>query len=204
MRTAAALACLLLATGAGACGSGDDEPSPSAVLAAASRFQRFTVFHAGLSHAHNRLSSASQGAAPYSHKAVFKHEPTTTSPVWGFIYGDCTPGGDGDHPSCAPPYEVQDYAACARSLHSYAPEAAADRVTHVRGALAAIFGGGAHFERLEIYTRTTTVVIFAPSLRAARGLARELRSADGRVGPRDPLPTAGRGTLANRVACRHG
>ena len=123
--------------------------------------------------------------------------------MWSLVYGDCTPEG-GDTPSCSPPAELQNYAACARSLRSIAPEVRSHRLTRVRGALAAVYAGGGRFDRLEIFTRRTTIVVFARSLREARRLSAALRTVDGRIGPGDPLPPAGRGTLANRVSCRRG
>jgi hypothetical protein len=110
-----------------------------------------------------------------------RNEPTRANLVT-YIYGDCVAADGG---SCLPPLEVQSWPACERNLSTYltgpdnAPMPHVE--TTVQGAPAAIFDDG---ERLEIFTATTTVVIFGddPALvsRAALSLRQEpLQTAPG-------------------------
>ena len=54
----------------------------------------------------------------------------------------------------------------------------------------------------ELYTGTTTVVIFARDSEAAMRATEQLRSLDGRIGPRSPLPAPVSGALEGRLRCR--
>jgi hypothetical protein len=119
-------------------------------------------------------------------------------PTFSFIYGDCTPEPDS---GCAPPYEVQNYAACSRNLFSYGRGETAQRRRSIRGATAYAFWDDRFFDRLEIYTGKTTIVIFAPSLAKARRVARSLQSADGKVARADQLPRPAAGAVEGRLAC---
>jgi hypothetical protein len=70
-------------------------------------------------------------------------------------------------------------------------------VTTIRGAPATVFD-----DRVELYTRHTTVVVFAPTPGAARRMAAGLRTLDGRIGPGEALLPASAAALANRLPCR--
>jgi hypothetical protein len=104
-----------------------------------------------------------------------------------YVYGTCEPdfdapdgeadGGDGN---CTPPLEIQTWPACERSLADYLrPDGTlAEHVrSTLRGAESALF---LDEHRLEIYTGTSTVVIFADSddllRKAANAVATELSS----------------------------
>ena len=54
----------------------------------------------------------------------------------------------------------------------------------------------------EIYTGSTTIVIYANDWRAATRAARQLRSLDGGIAPNSPLPPPVRGALEGRLRCR--
>lgn len=92
------------------------------------------------------------------------------------IYGDCTPK---DGHGCAPPLEIQTFAACERNLALYGrgPDEA-EPVAYEKGRVAGY--SAAYFEdgrRVELYLTDSTVVIFGSSrgqvTRAAAKLHRE-------------------------------
>lgn len=115
------------------------------------------------------------------------------------VYGSCDSGGD---VACAPPGEVQSLPACESTpgASRQAPDGPPFpfRRLRVRGAPAAAFE-----DRLEIYTGTTTVVLYGDE-RFQRTLAGSLRSDDGEVGAGDPLPLPVRGVLDDRLTCAYG
>lgn len=99
-----------------------------------------------------------------------------------YIYGDCQPDMTDEDPSCAAPLEIQSWPACQRNLASYSqgPDwATVDyTLTTVNGLPGATFDDGM---RVEVYTGTTTVVIFGGDptqvLRAAGAIRQEPGSA---------------------------
>jgi hypothetical protein len=117
--------------------------------------------------------------------------------MFSFIYGDCMPDPD----PCKPPYELQLYRSCSRNASSYPPEARGERTRGIRGATIYEWKGPDWFDRLEVYTGKTTIVIWAPNRRSARQAVAALRSADGRIGPEDRLRPPARGSLAGRLRC---
>lgn len=119
-------------------------------------------------------------------------------PTFSFIYGDCAPEPDA---GCAPPYEVQNYAACSRNLAAYGNSDRPQRRRSIRGAAVYAFWDEQFFDRLEVYAGKTTVVIFAPSLSKARRVARWLRSSDGKVQRDERLPRPAAGALGGELPC---
>jgi hypothetical protein len=102
-----------------------------------------------------------------------------------FIYGDCTPGPPGsDEPSCVPPIDVQQWRL--RDRHPSLFVGPSCRRLTVRGVPVGDFRrAGAEFE---LYTGSSTVVIFTDDRRSARRIAQALQpiNAPGNAG--DPLP----------------
>jgi hypothetical protein len=119
----------------------------------------------------------------------------------GFRYGDCTPSGDS---GCPAPLEIQVWPACERNFASYSLTPAGDPLPHerltVRGVPAAFFEEG---KRLEVYTGSVTVVLFAQEKAQLLRAANELRGANGsaRTGTDGRLPAAAEGALEGRLAC---
>ena len=173
---AAALAAACITAAASA-----DHQSPERGLAEAERFREYRVYHLGESFRDLPLTAAWRG------RDAIRRRPT-----FDFIYGDCDPA------PCAPPYDIQNYAACSRNLAAI--DAPHRRVPSIRGASVYRFSPG-EFERLEVFTGRTNVVVFADGYRRARRAVKALQSADGRVQPDDPLPAAARGATRGRLRC---
>jgi hypothetical protein len=106
------------------------------------------------------------------------------------VYGTCTPEKDS---SCAPPLSIQTWDACDRNYAQYAEHPAPDGSVppheriRVRGVDGAVFDEG---QRVELYGRRVTVVIFASDPALAMEAAKNVR---GEVGGRlvqssDALP----------------
>jgi len=97
-------------------------------------------------------------------------DPTGSGRGWNFvshIHGDCEATSD---TGCAPPIEVQTWPACARNASMYAPDVLEGVKQEKLGAaelrrLA---------DRVEIYSGTVTVVIFADTPESALRASREL------------------------------
>jgi hypothetical protein len=116
---------------------------------------------------------------------------------WTFYYGDCDPpGGLFAEGGCELPLQIQNYSTCRRwaSLLSRKSER-----TSFRGATATGTGNG--IERpIELFTGTTTVVIFAGERRVARSAARQLRNV--RQTQPSPLPPPVPGSLWGKLPCQ--
>ena len=91
---------------------------------------------------------------------------------------------------------MQNAEICARNPHSYGSLRSAVR-RRVRGVPVLQTPGS-----FEIYTGSTTVVIFANDWRTATRAARQLRSLDGSIGPNSTLPPPVPGALEGRLRCR--
>lgn len=85
-----------------------------------------------------------------------------------FIYGTCEPVGDG---GCAPPLEIQTWGACSR----LPPPNRVDGLERIRGVLASF---DRRSPRIELYTASGTVVVFADTYEQARAAAERLRQRD--------------------------
>lgn len=134
--------------------------------------------------------------APY--RAGYRAGPTIAPPNFLMVaYGDCKVRSD---TGCAPPIQVQTFPACERNLASYSADPSGAPLPHrsltVRGARAALFDEGT---RLEIYTGTSTVVIFGDSARLVRKAADAVRPlSGGRLGQ---LAPAASGAVSGKLRC---
>jgi hypothetical protein len=162
-------------------------PTPEAVLEDAARFDDYTAFHLDRAYGGHPLTGASR-----SRDAVRRQ------PTFGFIYGTCEPEPDA---GCAPPYEIQNYAICSRNPAVFPRGARGRRHPPIRGATVRAWSEPGVFDRLEVYTGATTVVVFAPNRRGAARAVRALQSADGKVAPRERLRPPIRGALVGRRRC---
>jgi hypothetical protein len=123
--------------------------------------------------------------------------PTGSRDHVSFVYGDCVAGDDA---GCSAPAEVQVWPACTRPLALYdgtIPGLVLER-TIVRGVPAVTLDGG---RRLEFQTGDRTVVVFADSPGRVARIAAALRSDDGAVAPRAPLPGPSSGGREGVVDC---
>ena len=133
-----------------------------------------------------------------------KHELTHASrgerkgqATFSFVYGDCEAESDS---GCAPPYQLQNYHACARNLADYeGPKP--KRRKPIRGAAVYEFGDGGMFDRLEVYTGRTTIMVVAPTAAKARRVVRRLESINGTIAPEDRLRPPARGALEGKLRC---
>lgn len=183
----AAVATVLLLSGAGRAGAGD-RASTSA--------SRFTLAHA---HAFEDypLYFAGDRAEGFPLVAVLRR--ADTADFVSFVYGDCTAA---DHDGCAPPIEIQVWPACRRHLGLYRdnPSFAGwppDRTT-VRGVPAAVFDDGT---RLELQTGRATVVVFAESRARLGRVAGALRSLDAPASRGGALAAPVAGALEGELDC---
>jgi hypothetical protein len=131
-----------------------------------------------------RLFDAGLGVEGWPLTAIV-HRDDTASFV-SFIYGDCSAADD---VGCAPPAEIQVWPSCRRSLGMYdgqgRPDHPVPEGANVRGVPAAFFDDGT---RLELQTGRSTIVVFADTRARTLRIAAALRSLDGAIGPREPLP----------------
>jgi hypothetical protein len=167
-------------------------------LARLRSYRRYTLYYLGERHAGHELTSLNRRLQPviYGHYTR-RRLPKPSSPTFDFIYGTCKPP-PGREGGCPPPLDVQNYEICARNPNSY--EVPARSLTQrIRGVPYYMNQGAGAFE---LYTGTTTVVIFASDWEAAKRAAEQLRSIDGRIGPRSPLPAPATDALEGRLRCR--
>ena len=160
-----------------------DSDSEKAV-ADAREFRGYRVYWLGESFRSKELTHASRGER--------KGQATFT-----FIYGDCEAESDA---GCAPPYQLQNYHACARNLAGYeGPKP--KRRKPIRGAEVYEFGDGGMFDRLEVYTGRTTITVSAPTAAKARGVVRLLESINGTISPEERLRPPQRGAMEGKLRC---
>jgi hypothetical protein len=119
---------------------------------------------------------------------------------YSYLYGSCT--SDSIDGACPLPLEIQSWAACKRNLSVYTEAPDGRPVPHenlkIRGVPAALFEEGT---RLEIYTGTTTVVIFGSDLDRMNRAAVAMFSVDGRIKPKQTLPAPAPGALQGKLKC---
>jgi len=160
-------------------------------------YRRYTLYYLGERHAGHELTALTSRLQPAVYGQSTTRMPEPTSPTFDFIYGDCSPP-PGSEGGCPPPIDVQNYEICARNPNGYGVPART-LTARIRGVPYYMNqGAGA----LELYTGTTTVVIFANDWSTAKRAAEELRSVDGRIGPRSPLPDPVSGALEGRLRCQ--
>ncbi len=114
-----------------------------------------------------------------------------------FIYGTCKPTSE---TGCAPPFEVQVWPACARSLSMYDGSLGSPPIerTTIRGVPAAFLENG---ERLEIQTGTVTIVIFARARDEALRIANALQGLNVNQAAGKPLPMPAKAALDGTLSC---
>jgi hypothetical protein len=122
---------------------------------------------------------------------------------WTSFYGNCELAGT-DHPSCAPPLQIQVTSTCWRWASALDRN---EKLFGFRGARAYWFpglpleeGGVAEVGPLEIFTGRVTAVIFAESKKLSFAAARALRTV--RQGHPAPLPAPVLGSLTGELACQ--
>jgi len=172
--------------------------SDRAALTSARHFRRFTLFYLGPSFRSDALTGATLDQVPPAYKPVVNSLPSERVPSYAFLYGTCTPSGGGglESPSCTPPIQIQNDAACALNPHSI--EGGPLRRISVRGVPANVYD-----DQLDIYTKSTTISIFDfGGLPAELRLAQALGSLDGSSKPGSRLPRPTGAALSGRLRCR--
>jgi hypothetical protein len=177
-------AALLIAGTLAAAGCGSSDPGPG--TRALERFDDFPVYFVGRSF---------EGLALRPYEQSLRGRTSRRESV-ALLYGDCEATDDR---GCALPLEIESYPACARGPRSYSgPGASPDRRLRLRGVPAAAFGD----DRLELYTRDTTIVVYADGDRSRmRRAASALRTVRGGIRAGEELPTPSRASLAGRGRC---
>ncbi len=169
-------------------------------LARLRSYGRYTLYYLGRRHGRWPLEAVLSRLQPPAYKQSYRPPeklPPPSSPTFDFVYGSCQPPA-GSEGGCSAPLDVQNAEICARNPHSYGipPRALTQRV---RGVPILRNEGSRAFE---IYTGATTVVMFADNWRVATRAAEQLRSLDGRIGPKSKLPPPVAGPLEGRLRCR--
>jgi hypothetical protein len=115
-----------------------------------------------------------------------------------FIYGTCELEGE-DHPSCAPPIEIQVFSTCRRWFSALSGKR---HLYDFRGAKATGGKGGPEGgSPIEVFTGRTTVVIWADNRNILKAAARNLRDVRASK-PQLHLPPPVPGSLWGKLACQ--
>lgn len=125
-------------------------------------------------------------------------EPVTRDTV-SFIYGSCEIplSEDGEYDGgCAPPLAIEIWPACERyqGLYPFEP----DESLTIRGSPAAFYEG---HHRLELYTGTSTVVIFGKGREQLLKAADELEGVNTDVSEEEQLPAPAAGAREGGLEC---
>jgi hypothetical protein len=180
-------ACLLLVPGMVLL-SGCRDSSEGISLSEVKRFDAYPLYYAGDEVAGNKLETIVG-------EDGWERNPDQRSVGFTFVYGDCDPpDGLFAEGGCAPPVQIQTFSICDRNLGMYRGK---QDLLEIRGAKASTNGGG-----LEIFTGTTTVVIFAladPDL--MKSTIRQLHRVD-QDAPPSRLPPPVPGGVWGKGPCR--
>lgn len=170
-------------------------PRGNLTLAQARAFDRFRVYFVGLSFETHPLEAIIRLKAA-------RHR--LTQPVRAnylqFLYGSCElpmrPDGTYQR-GCTPPLAVQVWPACERhkGLYAFAP----DETLTVRGAAAAFYED---HRRLEVFTGTSTVVLFGGGRADLLRAAVQLRGVNTEVGADDRLPAQVPNAQSDTTPCQ--
>jgi hypothetical protein len=177
------------------CGRTDIGPAPEHNLRPARQFVEYPLFYVGSSF--RGLPLTGDGHADIANY----HHGTSIA----FLYGQCElpPGGEG---GCAPPVQIDNFPSCVEypgRYRSLRPR----RFIQLRGVPAAVFHDygikGPVFDKLELYSRKTTIVIRANAgLNVAREIAQRLQGTNVNIQPRQPLPPPRSAYLHMKRSCR--
>ncbi len=163
-------------------------------------YRRYRLYYLGRRHGEWPLEAVLSRLMPPAYQHSYKppeKPPPPSSPTFDFIYGSCKPPpGSEEGCSARLRLDVQNAEICARNPHSYG--SLRRTVTRrIRGVPVLQTP-----DAFEIYTGSTTVVIFTNDRRRATRAANALRSLDGSIGPNSTLPRPTPGALEGRLRCR--
>jgi hypothetical protein len=167
----------------GGCGAEEDAPSLSEVK----QFDAHRIYYAG----------EEVAGLPLEDVEGEERQRAERLRGWNFYYGDCDPpSGLFAEGGCEPPLQIHNYPTCRRwaSLLSDRSE-----IVDFRGAKAAGSGDGIE-SPVEIFTGSTTVLIFAGDRNVAEAAARQLR--DVRQARPSRLPPPVVGSLSGDLPCQ--
>lgn len=175
--------------------------TPHEIRSALSRlrsYHRYRLYYLGQRYRDLPLTAVVTKLQPPAYEpAIYPPDrpPRPSSPTFTFIYGTCKPPPD--EGGCPPPLSIQNFEVCAVSPHSHGvpPSALTERIRGVPYLINA--GAGS----LNLFTGATTITIFSTHRLAMRA-AEDLRSLDGRIGPRSELSPPVPGALEGRLRCR--
>lgn len=169
------------------CAAAADAPSLSGVK----KFDSYPVYYAGEQVFPNR------GAVGLPLEKAGGSQSDRRSSNWVFIYGHCEPPPSGEA-GCPPPLQIQNFSTCTRWA---AGVNQGRRLYDFRGAKAR--GGGATgiSDPLEIFTGSTTVVIFAERRSVTWAAAKALRNVRS-VRPTGLLPPPVQDSLSGDLPCQ--
>ncbi len=182
---------------------GSEGQGAKLTVADARRFRRFDLFYAGRRVLKLPLSAVICTMQPAVNQPVITRPPESygLAPSWDFSYGTCQ--ASGSEGGCADPVDIQENDSCWDSprLSSGKDLAKLPRVRGVPSSASVDSGDG--FAELVLYTRSTTITIWAPDLRKATAIASALRGVNSRYTPRSRLPSPSLRTLEGKTRCRN-
>lgn len=163
-----------------------------------SGYRRYRLYYLGRRHRKWPLEAVLSRLLPPAYQHSYKppeKPPPPSSPTFDFVYGSCKPP-PGSEGGCSAPLDVQNAEICARNPHSYGT-LRRSVTRRIRGVPVLQTP-----DAFEIYTGSTTIVIFTNDSRSATHAAHALRSLDGSIGPNGTLPPPLPGALEGRLRCR--
>jgi hypothetical protein len=118
-----------------------------------------------------------------------------------FVYGTCSPNPASEESGCTTPLAVTDVPSCTKNPALYRNGGPPSRATRLRGVPTRVFDEDGAV-RIELYSRTTTVVVSADSEKIARRVVARLRGINTRTRIGDPLPAPRPSDLDGTAPCR--
>lgn len=172
-------------------------PQVGGALRSLRSYRRFTVYYPGTAASRLPLTGLHSGLVPPAYENKPRRIPPPISPRFSFIYGSCKPP-PGSEGGCSPPLQIQNSEVCAVNPNSYGlrPRALTKRI---RGVPVLSKERG---RSLELFTRDTTITVSADSWDVAARAIANLRSLDGRIGPRTKLPVPRPAALKGQLRCK--
>jgi hypothetical protein len=172
-------------------------PEVAGALRSLRSYRRFTVYHPGTAASRLPLTGLDSGLVPPAYENKPRRIPPPISPRFSFIYGSCKPP-PGSEGGCSPPLSVQNSEVCAVNPNSYGLHQRA-LTKRIRGVPVLSKERG---RSLELFTRDTTITVSANSRDVAARAIANLRSLDGRIGPRTKLPPPTPAALKGQLRCK--